>query len=56
MILVFVKLVCCLLIIVFYDRFFRPPNNLYIWPFFAIYIIYTVFEVNTLTAINKKVK
>ena len=53
MILVFFKLFSCLLIIMIYDRFFHPPNNYYVLPFFLIYILYTVFEVIMLTKANK---
>lgn len=53
MILVFVKLFCCLLIIIVYDRLFHPQSNVYVIPFFLIYIAFTVLEVNMLSKANR---
>lgn len=47
--LVFFKLFSCLLIIIVYDQIFQPKSNHYVIPFFLIYIVFTVFEVNMLT-------
>lgn len=53
MILVFVKLFCCLFIIIIYDRLFEPRTNFYVLPFILIYIVFTVFEVNMLSKANR---
>ena len=53
MILVFIKLFCCLLIIIVYDRLFHPQSNVYVIPFFLIYIAFTVLEVNMLSKANR---
>jgi hypothetical protein len=55
MILVFFKLFSCLLIIVIYDRLFKPSSDYYVLPFFLIYIVFTVFEVTMLSKANKMV-
>lgn len=52
-ILVFFKLFSCLFIIIAYDRMFQPQSNYYVLPFFLIYIVFTIFEVNMLTKANR---
>lgn len=55
MMLVLFKLVCCVVIVLVYDRAFKPENKAYLIPFFVIYLAYTVFEVIMLTKANKKI-
>jgi hypothetical protein len=55
MILVFFKLMSCLIIVIAYDQLYHPANDTYIIPFFLIYITYTVLEVTMLTKLNKQV-
>ena len=40
----FFKMVLCLAIIIIYAKFAQPESKLFILPFLAIYIIFTVFE------------
>ncbi len=53
MIVVFVKMATCLLLIVGYDRIYRPESRYFIIPFLTYYIIYTIFEVYVVTKANK---
>ncbi len=54
MMLILFKLVCCVVIVLVYDRAYMPANNAYLIPLFLIYLTYTVFEVIMLTRANKK--
>jgi len=54
MMLVLFKLVCCVVIVLVYDRIYLPANNAYLIPLFMIYLTYTVYEVIMLTKANKK--
>lgn len=40
----FFKMVLCLAIIIVYAKFAQPESKLFILPFLAIYIIFTIFE------------
>lgn len=51
--LVFFKLICCLGLILIYNKVFKPVNNHYLVSFFVIYLVYTIFEVVLLTKVNK---
>jgi hypothetical protein len=53
MLLVFLKMISCLLIVIIYDQGWKPSTNHYIIPFFAIYVSYTIFEVDMLSKISK---
>ena len=53
MLLVFLKMISCLLIIIVYDQGWKPATNHYIIPFFLIYVSYTIFEVDMLSKISK---
>ena len=53
MIVVFIKLLFCLLIVVGYDRIYQPESNHFIFPFLSLYLIYTIFEVVILTQANR---
>jgi len=55
MALVFVKLFCCLLILIVYTKIFSPGNRAFIVPFIIIYLTYTIFEVIIMTKSNKVV-
>ena len=48
MVLVFFKLVCCLLIVIAYDRLYAPESNHYVLVFFFIYIVYLFTPQNSL--------
>ncbi|MDH3651863.1 MAG: hypothetical protein OEQ53_19415, partial [Saprospiraceae bacterium] len=53
MVVVFLKLIFCLLLVVGYDRMYQPENNNFIIPFLLFYLIYTSFEVVILTKANR---
>lgn len=53
MILVFVKLVSCLVIVYIYNQIYDPTSRGYLILFFVIYLAYTVFEVIVLTKANR---
>ncbi len=53
MVVVFLKLLFCLMIVVAYDRLYQPENNYFVIPFLFFYVIYTIFEVTILTKANR---
>jgi ABC-type transport system involved in cytochrome bd biosynthesis fused ATPase/permease subunit len=50
---VLIKLVLGLSSLLLYSRKFFPINNLYIWVFLLVYVVYTVWEVNYMTKLAK---
>ena len=48
MILIFVKMMICVLLIVYHLETERPESKLFIIPFLLIYLIFTIFEVSVL--------
>lgn len=53
MVFTFGKLFLSALLVIGWVKLKAPENMLFVVPFFAIYIIYTVFETNTLTHLGK---
>ena len=45
MIVVFLKLFCCLFLVIGYDQFYAPSTNHFVLPFIFLYLVYTSFEV-----------
>ncbi len=45
MIVVFLKLFCCLFLVIGYDQLYAPRTNHFVLPFIFLYLVYTSFEV-----------
>ncbi|MEM9850143.1 MAG: hypothetical protein AAF847_19790 [Bacteroidota bacterium] len=48
------KMVFAVCIIVWYHHFKNPETNLFVFPFFLLYLIYTCYEVWLMTKLGKK--
>ncbi len=46
------KMFLCILMVAIYVKFYGPTSNHFLIPFFAIYILYTIFEVHFMTRIG----
>lgn len=53
MMLTFGKLILSVALVVVWLKLRSPESMLFVLPFFAVYIIYTIFETNTLTHLGK---
>ena len=53
MVFTFVKMLLTLALVVVFQKFARPTNNLFLIPFFSIYIVYTIFETTFMTKLGK---
>lgn len=53
MLLTFGKLFLSVALVVAWLKLKAPDSMLFVVPFFAVYIIYTIFETNTLTHLSK---
>ncbi len=53
MIFTFGKLFLSAVLVIAWVKLKAPENMLFVVPFFAVYIIYTIFETNTLTHLGK---
>ncbi len=47
------KMVLCVLVVGIYVKVYQPTSNFFLIPFFAIYVLYTIFEVYFMTRIGK---
>jgi hypothetical protein len=45
MLAVFMKMFLCIVLIIGYQKGFHPEDNSFIWPFLAIYLVSTIYEV-----------
>ncbi len=54
MLAVFLKMLLCLALIIGYKKGFDPMDNLFIWPFLAIYLTSTIYEVIFLEKIGRE--
>jgi len=43
------KMILCILVVGIYVKVYQPTSNFFLIPFFAIYILYTIFEVYFMT-------
>lgn len=50
---ILVKFGFCLIALFIYSRVYKPETNLYILPFIAIYVIYTIFETYFMMKLGK---
>jgi ABC-type transport system involved in cytochrome bd biosynthesis fused ATPase/permease subunit len=50
---VLIKLVLGLSSLLLYSRKFFPMNNLYIWVFLLVYVVFTIWEVNYMSKLAK---
>ena len=48
MFLVLIKMMICILLVVFHVKLNEPSNKLFVLPFLLVYLIFTIFEVITL--------
>lgn len=48
MFLVLIKMMICILLVVFHVKINEPTNKLFVLPFLIVYLIFTIFEVFTL--------
>jgi hypothetical protein len=53
MFVILAKLVLALILIIGFDRLTSPPNKFYVFLFLVHYLIFTIFEVKTLTRLSK---
>lgn len=49
-----IKLVLCFMVIYLYHKNMQPANNYFIIPFFTLYIIYTLFELDFMGKLARK--
>jgi len=47
------KMLICILLIAIYVKTYEPTDNFFFIPFFSIYILYTIFEVQFMTRLGK---
>lgn len=47
------KMFLSILLVGIYSKVHNPTNNYFLIPFFAIYLIYTIFEVHLMTRLGK---
>jgi hypothetical protein len=53
MVVTFVKMFLLAAIVIGYHRQFKPPNNLFLVPFFLTYAVFTVFETIVMSKLAK---
>ena len=46
--LIFVKMIICILLVLFHIKTAQPDNKLFVLPFLFVYLIFTIFEVYVL--------
>ena len=50
----FIKIASSLIFILAYLKFFEPATNWFLIPFFLIYALYTIFEIDMLTKMGRE--
>ena len=53
MVFIFSKMLLSVLIVVVYVKTAEPQSKLFVVPFFLVYLIYTIFETNTLMIVGR---